>query len=337
MFQGRPRAKSRPASASARPFLALVVAAVAASLLFARPESARALLPRLAGVVLPGCEADRVLTLRTPPLRGDDVTELQLTLQGLGLFDGAISGLYDPPTSQAVRDIRSRHGLPPTDRTDAAFWKALEEDWMAQTGVETAVPVSESSPPPGERLIVINIETVRLTLYIDGRPWKSYPVAVGKPSTPSAVGQWYIRNKAPNVGGPFGSRWMGLSVPWGIYGIHGTNNPGSIGSHVSGGCIRMFNWNVEELYEWVEVGTPVHIVAPHWPANVPASLPEGSVGLGVVFLQWQMLRNGFKPGSADGRLGEVTRNSIKDVEAFYGLRADGLADTDVLCLLDLDR
>jgi len=86
----------------------------------------------------------------------------------------------------------------------------------------------------------------------------SYPVAIGKPSTPSPVGEWSIINKKIlNYDSVFGSRWMGLSNPG--YGIHGTNNPSSIGNAVSNGCIRMYNHNVEELFKKVSIGTRVII------------------------------------------------------------------------------
>ncbi len=58
----------------------------------------------------------------------------------------------------------------------------------------------------------------------------------------------------------FGSRWLGLNVPWGgKYGIHGTNQPGSIGYNISAGCVRMRNRDIEELYELVSKDTIVHI------------------------------------------------------------------------------
>lgn len=88
---------------------------------------------------------------------------------------------------------------------------------------------------------------------------KSYPVAVGKPSTPTPTGIFKIVNKVIKPGGILGTRWMGLSVPNGTYGIHGTNNPSSIGKFISNGCIRMFNNDVEELYPQVNIGTPVII------------------------------------------------------------------------------
>ena len=63
---------------------------------------------------------------------------------------------------------------------------------------------------------------------------KNYVVATGKPGTPTPLGTFKII-EARWVG--FWLRWMGLDVPWGKYGIHGTNKPGSIGFNASAGCI----------------------------------------------------------------------------------------------------
>jgi lipoprotein-anchoring transpeptidase ErfK/SrfK len=48
-----------------------------------------------------------------------------------------------------------------------------------------------------------------------------------------------------------------LTLSGGQYAIHGTNNPGSIGGFVSYGCIRMYNADITDLYDRVNVGTPV--------------------------------------------------------------------------------
>ncbi|WP_160677484.1 L,D-transpeptidase [Clostridium sp. C8-1-8] len=108
--------------------------------------------------------------------------------------------------------------------------------------------------------ITINTADHTLTLYKNDIVFKSYPVAVGKASTPTPKGTFKIINKAVNPGGPFGSRWMGLNATSGDYGIHGTNNPSSIGKNISNGCIRMFNNNVIELFNLVPIGTVVKIV-----------------------------------------------------------------------------
>ncbi len=108
--------------------------------------------------------------------------------------------------------------------------------------------------------ITINVENHTLTLYKNGKVSKVYPVAVGKPSTPTPKGTFKIINRSINPGGPFGVRWLGLNAPNGDYGIHGTNNPSSIGKNVSNGCIRMFNHDVLELSNLVPIGTTVKIV-----------------------------------------------------------------------------
>ena len=108
--------------------------------------------------------------------------------------------------------------------------------------------------------ILINTGNHTLTLYKTGKVFKTFPVAVGKPSTPTPTGTFRIINKSVNPGGPFGVRWLGLSVPNGDYGIHGTNNSRSIGRSVSNGCIRMFNNDVTELFDLVSIGASVKII-----------------------------------------------------------------------------
>ena len=108
--------------------------------------------------------------------------------------------------------------------------------------------------------IVVNVRYHTLTLYRNGISFKTYPIAVGKPTTPTPRGTFHIKNKAINPGGPFGARWMGLSATGGSYGIHGTNNPSSIGKDISNGCIRMYNEDVIELFNLVPIGTIVKIL-----------------------------------------------------------------------------
>lgn len=107
--------------------------------------------------------------------------------------------------------------------------------------------------------IVINLDNHTLSLFSGSNLYKTYRIAVGKASTPTPKGTFKIINRAVNPGGPFGARWLGLNIPYGDYGIHGTNNPGSIGKNISNGCIRMFNKDVIELSGLVPIGTEVII------------------------------------------------------------------------------
>lgn len=96
-----------------------------------------------------------------------------------------------------------------------------------------------------------------LALFQNGRFVKVYPVGIGKMLTQTPFGQYTIVNRQPNPGGPFGILWLSLSRAG--YGIHGTNNPSSIGKAVSHGCIRMYNRDVLQLANTVPNGTRVII------------------------------------------------------------------------------
>jgi len=122
-----------------------------------------------------------------------------------------------------------------------------------------------------KREIVVSLQDRRLALVEDGKVIKSYPVAVGKPSTPSPVGTFTIERRVmnptyshdgrvvpPGPNNPVGTRWMGLSIRG--YGIHGTNVPSSIGKAASHGCIRMAKSDLEELYPMVADGDTVELI-----------------------------------------------------------------------------
>ncbi len=103
----------------------------------------------------------------------------------------------------------------------------------------------------------VSLSKKTLSLYKNYNLIKVYPIAVGKMLQQTPVGDFIIVNREPNPGGPFGLMWLSLSKLH--YGIHGTNNPNSIGKSVSAGCIRMYNQDVLELSNTVPNGTAVYI------------------------------------------------------------------------------
>ncbi|MBT2656170.1 L,D-transpeptidase family protein [Bacillus sp. ISL-18] len=105
--------------------------------------------------------------------------------------------------------------------------------------------------------IQISVGKKRLTLYNNGRFVIIFPIAVGKMLTQTPVGDFIIVNRQYNPGGPFGVLWLSLSKQG--YGIHGTNDPSSIGKSVSHGCVRMYNRDVLQLAGMVPNGTRVSI------------------------------------------------------------------------------
>jgi lipoprotein-anchoring transpeptidase ErfK/SrfK len=105
--------------------------------------------------------------------------------------------------------------------------------------------------------IIIDLSDRKLHLLDGDQVVRTFPVGIGRIAAATPTGRLHITNKSPNPGGPYGAYWMGLSKPH--YGIHGTNNPSSIGKRVSSGCIRMYNQDVLELSKLVSVGTSVTI------------------------------------------------------------------------------
>lgn len=160
----------------------------------------------------------------------------------------------------------------------------------AFTGVllwATAEALAQENPGQPGRRIVVSIPDRKLAVVESGHVVKIFSTAVGATRTPSPSGSfrvvqripnptWYTKGKVvgPGQANPLGTRWLGLSVKG--YGIHGTNNPGSIGHNASHGCIRMRNRDVEELFAMVTVGDEVDLFDTRTP-EVAAIFGEGSV------------------------------------------------------------
>lgn len=128
---------------------------------------------------------------------------------------------------------------------------------------------------PGDTLIIVNKRTNELVLIDHGQIVLASKVATGARNELTPEGFFTIKVKAVNPyyrkknipGGdprnPLGSRWIGFDAKGTdgrMYGIHGTNDPSSIGMYVSQGCIRMPAGPLEELYERVPIGTKIWVV-----------------------------------------------------------------------------
>lgn len=221
----------------------------------------------------------------------------------------------------------------------AAAQAAQDDDSCPLTAEQSVAELDQSTAPAAEPTlreqriwIEIDVAQHTLVLYQGATELKRYAVAVGKSSTPTPLGEWKVIDKGTDWGSGFGTRWMGLNVPWGIYGIHGTNRPGSIGSSASHGCIRMHNAQVEELYPLVPYGAMVRIVenGQLFPADFrPRRLTKGSSGQDVVYLQSRLKELGIVLDNADGRFGVMTELALKYYQAWHGLPVDGVADEEV--------
>jgi lipoprotein-anchoring transpeptidase ErfK/SrfK len=115
--------------------------------------------------------------------------------------------------------------------------------WLRAARVDTSVVRDR---------IIVRLRTHTLTRYHEGRRIARYRVAIGRPSTPTTPGRFFVwaRVGYADVQGPYGNFAVGLSgfseviTDWpggGRMAIHGTSDPSAAGEDVSNGCIRVFN------------------------------------------------------------------------------------------------
>ena len=120
------------------------------------------------------------------------------------------------------------------------------------------------------RRVVVSLRERTLTLLENDQVVRVFPVAVGAPQSPTPVGTFTIVNRitnptyyrpgtviGPGPRNPLGTRWLGLDIKG--YGIHGTDEPDSIGHARSHGCIRLHNNDVEQLFELLRPGDVVEL------------------------------------------------------------------------------
>lgn len=134
------------------------------------------------------------------------------------------------------------------------------------------------NPLPGDPFIVVNKATNQVAFIQNEEVIAIFPAATGKTNELTPEGLFTVTVKAINpyyrkkniLGGspknPLGSRWIGFDAEdteGRTYGIHGTNNPYTIGGYVSQGCIRLTNENVEKLFDMVPLGTKIYITRSH--------------------------------------------------------------------------
>ncbi len=189
---------------------------------------------------------------------------------------GSEVAIFDDPTSPEPSRTLSN----PTDIGGPLVFLVEKQspDWLEvdlpvrPNGSTGWVRASEVSLTEIDYRVVVELDEHRITVHRGDSVMLSEPVGVGTGSTPTPGGKYYIKEllRPPNPGGAYGPYAYGLSGfsnvltsfagGEGVVGIHGTNDPSSIGRDVSAGCIRMSNSGITTLAKTLPLGTPVEIL-----------------------------------------------------------------------------
>jgi lipoprotein-anchoring transpeptidase ErfK/SrfK len=158
-------------------------------------------------------------------------------------------------------------------RANRAMWMAAALMAGAMIGRADAADTANEAIV---RRLVVSIPDRKLVVIENNEVVEVFTVAVGAPNSPSPTGTFTIVNRvanptyyhpgkviAPGPQNPIGTRWIGLNQKG--YGIHGTDQPSSIGYAKSHGCIRLRNADVERLFERVRTGDVVELHAERTP------------------------------------------------------------------------
>lgn len=144
-----------------------------------------------------------------------------------------------------------------------------------------AAPVPEPATPPAApqalpTRLVLKLNQRQVEVYRGETLEASYPVAVGKAGWETPTGDFAVISTIESPGwtspftnevvppgpdSPLGDRWIAFWTDGeNMIGFHGTPNRDSVGQAASHGCVRMYNEHIRELFELVQIGTPVTVV-----------------------------------------------------------------------------
>lgn len=155
------------------------------------------------------------------------------------------------------------------------------DPWLPGDGTRLAVPAARLLPSGKREGIVVNIGDLHLYWFAKDSAPRAYPIGIAKDGYSTPLGVTTVKAKKekptwlpgesarrddptlksvipPGPDNPLGE--YALYLGWPSYLIHGTNEPRGVGRHSSRGCIRLYPDDIAELYESVELGTPVRVV-----------------------------------------------------------------------------
>lgn len=206
----------------------------------------------------------------------EEVFRVNKFLKEKGYIDVVENYYYDNKTKEIIAKYQKENDLIANGIIGKETYQRINEDIEKDNIIIPEMHLSFTEETPEGDWIIINKSNNTLYHLKDNDIINKYSVATGKNAKYTPEGKFTIMTKYinPRWGGagkykpvkggaannPLGKRWMGLSIKGGgSYGIHGNSNEESIGTFASLGCVRMFNKDVEVLYDLIPKGTPVWI------------------------------------------------------------------------------
>lgn len=203
--------------------------------------------------------------------------------------------------------------------------------------INKSLKTTAVSAAPQHKWILIELDLKRLTLYEGTNIIKQCPIASGAWNTPSPIGGYRVISRFKTEMSGFGTRFLRLNVPWGIYGIHGTNQPQSIGANASHGCIRLYVADAEALYAMVPNGTRVYLEGGPYGmlGDSLRTLHSGDRNNHVLEVQRRLKLQGFYNGAADGIYGAATSRAVLCARESYHLSHEDIVDAPLYAKLGI--
>ncbi len=213
--------------------------------------------------------------------------QFALPVEGSDVIGEVITG--EAGANDTLLDLARRHGLGYEEITNA---NPGVDAWLPGAGTVVVVPKRRLLPQAPRTGIVINLPEHRLYWYPPAAPGESavvwtFPVSIGKMDWNTPLGSTRVVAKVKDPAwtppksvreeharrgdilpavvpagpdNPLGRFALRLGIPGGAYLIHGTNRPAGVGMQVTHGCMRLYPEDIETLYGFVPLNTPVMIV-----------------------------------------------------------------------------
>jgi lipoprotein-anchoring transpeptidase ErfK/SrfK len=232
----------------------------------------------------------------TQPYRVASLGDREPLATGITCADGAGSSIRETSYAAVVRHVAVAYAQPGRDRLHGRYGRIDQNGYPTVFGVVDVRTDGDCKPtwyrmqlpvaPNGSTgwvaaravrtyrvvsRIFVKLSTRRLVVFRFRRPVFRARVAIGAPQTPTPVGRYFVNERflISDPNGPFGVAALGISahsdvlkdwVQGGPIALHGTDDPASIGSAASHGCIRLANNDMRRLFALAPAGTPVSIV-----------------------------------------------------------------------------